>query len=49
MLPTILYRLSNLLLAAELLVKVNSLCNIILENKKIGKLSLMVLLIIFNN
>lgn len=37
MLPTILYRFSNLLLAAELLEKVNFLCNIKLENKTNGK------------
>lgn len=32
MLPTILYRFSQLLLAEDLLVKINTLCNIEVEN-----------------
>jgi len=38
MLPTILYRLSQLLLAEDLLSKVNTICNITVNNKSKGKL-----------
>jgi len=41
MLPTILYRLDKLLLAEDLLVKINSLCNIEVKdtNSKLNVLS----------
>lgn len=37
MLPTLLYRLDKLLLAEDLLVKINSLCNIEVENNSNSK------------
>lgn len=39
MLPTILYRLDKLLLAEDLLVKINSLCNIKVEDHTNSKLN----------
>lgn len=41
MLPTILYRLDKLLLAEDLLVKINSLCNIEVENNTNSKLNVL--------
>lgn len=45
MLPTILYRLSQLLLAEDLLVKINSMCNIVVEKNEHGTFYLLVDLI----
>jgi hypothetical protein len=36
MLPTILYRLEQLLLVDELIVKINSICNIEVEDNEIN-------------
>lgn len=41
MLPTILYRLNKLLLAEDLLVKINSLCNIELKDSTNSKLNVL--------
>lgn len=52
MLPTILYRLDKLLLAEDLLVKINSMCNIEVKDdtnsKLIVKLNLLISLFYFN-
>jgi hypothetical protein len=48
MLPTILYRLDKLLLAEDLLVKINSICNIEVEDDTNSKLNV-ILIILFNS
>lgn len=42
MLPTILYRFSKLLLSEDILVKINSLSNILIKKNEHGKLNLLV-------